>query len=73
MEYLPPILFLLLIFSLLFNHLSLSYKRTSFEIVKDMGIGYNLEIPSIVMTFLMILKLLMNKQPYGVILFQQNK
>ena len=42
MEYLPPILFLLLIFSLIFNHLSLSYKRTSFEIVKDMGIGYNL-------------------------------
>ena len=42
MEYLPPILFSLLILSLTFSYLSLSYKRTSFEIVNDMGIGYNL-------------------------------
>lgn len=41
MENLTLILLLILIFSLLFNYLSFSYKMTSFEIVNDMGIGIN--------------------------------
>ena len=42
MNYLPIILFLTFIFSLLLNYLEFNYRMNSIQIVNDMGIGYNL-------------------------------
>ena len=42
MDFLPYILLFFLVFSLILNYLYLSSKRNSLEIVRDMGIGYNL-------------------------------
>ena len=42
MDLLDAILISLLILTLIFNYLSLYYKRKSMEIVNDMGMGYNL-------------------------------
>ena len=42
MNNLFPILGLIFTFSLLLNYLTFNYKMSSFEIVNDMGIGYNL-------------------------------
>ena len=42
MDYLPIILFIILILSLSFNYITLSHKTTAIEIVNKMGIGINL-------------------------------
>ena len=42
MDFLPYILLFFLVFSLILNYLYLSSNRNSLEIVRDMGIGYNL-------------------------------
>ena len=42
MEFLVIILILFFLFSLIFNYLSLTSKKTSIQIVNEMGIGYNL-------------------------------
>jgi len=42
MNYLPIILFLTFIFSLLLNYMEFNSRMNSIQIVNDMGIGYNL-------------------------------
>ena len=42
MNLLPTILIILLILSLILNHLSISKEKSSMRIVNEMGIGYNL-------------------------------
>ena len=42
MAYLPFILIIFFIFSLILNYLSLSSTKSAMEIVKEMGLGYNL-------------------------------
>ena len=42
MSYLPLVLIIIFIISLIFNYLSLNSKSSAIEIVNQMGLGYNL-------------------------------